>query len=283
MSGTGSEDGGRPATARLSRWKATARSIIAQSEALRELDDAELLKRGRELRWRAKTDLSLANLLPEAFALVREVARRELGFQHFLVQIVGGIALFEGHIAEMQTGEGKTLTATLPAFLRGLTGRGCHIVTVNDYLAARDARIMGPIYERLGLSVGCIQTPMQTAERGNAYSKDITYGTAKEIGFDFLRDRLRTGSQLARGLSAPERVRRRLDGRSSRAARALFRAGRRSRQHPHRRGPYAADHRSDAAQHGRHRQPVALEPTAPRSASSITPTSSSSPTDARLI
>ena len=152
------------------------------------------MKRGRELRWQAKTNVRLVELLPESYALVHEASRRELGFQHFAVQIMGGIALFEGHVAEMQTGEGKTLTATLPAFLRGLTGRGCHIVTVNDYLAARDAREMGPIYERLGLSVGCIQNPMQTEERRQAYAKDITYGTAKEIGFDFLRDRLRLGA-----------------------------------------------------------------------------------------
>ncbi len=185
--------GGRPAAARLSRWKATAERILFQSESLRSIGDDEIFTRGQSLRWRAKTGAPLADLLPEAFALVREAARRELGFEHFLVQIMGGIALFEGHVAEMQTGEGKTLTATLPAFLRGLTGRGCHIVTVNDYLAARDARSMGPIYERLGLTVGCIQTPMQTDERRREYSRDITYGTAKEIGFDFLRDRLRTG------------------------------------------------------------------------------------------
>ena len=186
--------GGRPAAARLARWRKTAAAVLARSEALRQLSDAEMLKRGRELRWQARTNVPLAELLPETFALVREAARRELGFEHFAVQIMGGIALFEGHIAEMQTGEGKTLTATLPTFLRGLTGRGCHIVTVNDYLAARDAREMGPIYERLGLSVGCIENPMQTEERRQAYSKDITYGTAKEIGFDFLRDRLRLGA-----------------------------------------------------------------------------------------
>jgi preprotein translocase subunit SecA len=186
--------GGRPAASRIVRWRKTAAAILARSEAIRVLSDEELLKRGRELRWQAKTNVPLAELLPEVYALVREASMRELGFQHFAVQIVGGIALFEGHVAEMQTGEGKTLTATLPAYLRALTGRGCHIVTVNDYLAARDAREMGPIYERLGLSVGCIQNPMQTEERREAYAKDITYGTAKEIGFDFLRDRLRLGA-----------------------------------------------------------------------------------------
>jgi preprotein translocase subunit SecA len=191
--------GGRVDASRLSRWRAQAEVIVDRSHELRGESDSDLLRRGRELRWQAKTQPRLAALLPEAYALVREAARRQLGFQHFPVQIQGGIALFEGHVAEMQTGEGKTLTATLPAFLRGLTGRGCHIVTVNDYLAKRDAETMGPIYERLGLSVGCIQTPMQTAERRTAYSKDITYGTAKEIGFDFLRDRLRKGADASSG------------------------------------------------------------------------------------
>jgi preprotein translocase subunit SecA len=191
--------GGRLDAARLSRWRAQAAQIISQSESLRGQSDAELLRRGRELRWRAKNHPRLADLMPEAFALVREVSRRHLGFQHFNVQIQGGIALFEGHVAEMQTGEGKTLTATLPAFLRGLTGRGCHIVTVNDYLAARDAETMGPIFERLGLSVGCIQTPMQPDARRDAYLKDITYGTSKEMGFDFLRDRLRSGADASSG------------------------------------------------------------------------------------
>jgi preprotein translocase subunit SecA len=188
--------GGRPAASRLSRWRSAATKIIARSEELRSLSDADLLKHGRDLRWQAKTNVPLDELLPEAFALVRESSRRHLGFLHFPVQLMGGMALFEGHIAEMQTGEGKTLTATLPAFLYALAGRGCHIVTVNDYLASRDAHEMGPIYEQLGLTVGCIETPMQTAERRQSYAKDITYGTAKEIGFDFLRDRLRKGADV---------------------------------------------------------------------------------------
>src|SRR3984885_8070666 len=191
--------GGRLDAARLSRWRAQAQVVIKRSEQLRDESDAELLRRGRELRWQAKTQPRLSSLLVEAFALVREASRRELGFQHFLVQIQGGIALFEGHVAEMQTGEGKTLTATLPAFLRGLTGRGCHIVTVNDYLAGRDAETMGPIYERLGLSVGCIQTPMQTEERRGGPPKGKPHGTAKENGFDFPRDRPRTGANASSG------------------------------------------------------------------------------------
>jgi preprotein translocase subunit SecA len=171
-----------------------ARRIFALSETLTDLSDAELLKKGRDLRWRAKSGIPLHALLTETYALLRESSRRAVKMQHFPVQIMGGIALFEGHIAEMQTGEGKTLTAVLPTFLRALPGHGAHVVTVNDYLAYRDAETMGPIYERLGLSVGCIQTPMEPDERRDAYAKDITYGTAKEMGFDFLRDRLRQGA-----------------------------------------------------------------------------------------
>jgi preprotein translocase subunit SecA len=171
-----------------------ASEIFALSETLTDLSDAELLKKGRDVRWRAKSGIPLHALLMESYALVRESARRAVKMQHFPVQIVGGIALFEGHVAEMQTGEGKTLTAVMPTFLRALPGHGAHVVTVNDYLAQRDADEMGPIYERLGVSVGCIQTPMEPDERRNSYAKDVTYGTAKEMGFDFLRDRLRKGA-----------------------------------------------------------------------------------------
>ncbi len=191
--------GGRVDKGRLSRWRAAAQEIVTRSEKLQSLSDAELLRAGREVRWKAKAHHPLPTLLPEAFSLVRESARRQLGFQHFPVQIMGSMAMFEGHIAEMQTGEGKTLTATLATFLRALPGRGSHVITVNDYLAERDCRIMGPVYERLGLSVGCILTPMQTDERRAAYAKDITYGTAKEFGFDFLRDRLRMGAGTSVG------------------------------------------------------------------------------------
>jgi preprotein translocase subunit SecA len=190
-------------SARLSRWRMSARRIIRRSERLKSLDDAELLRRGRELRWRAATGEPLRSVLVEAYSLVREAARRTSGMSHYPVQIMGGIALFEGNIAEMQTGEGKTLTATCPVFLRALAGKGCHVITVNDYLARRDAHEMGPIYEVLGLTVGCIQSEMGTDERRAAYAKDITYGTAKEFGFDFLRDRLRMGA------SGPRDARRR--------------------------------------------------------------------------
>ena len=182
---------------RQARWRLLANQIDSRSSEWDGLDDEELKRHSRELGWKAKSGVPLKKLLPEAFGLAREAARRTTGMTPFPVQLMGGMAMFEGGIAEMQTGEGKTLTAVLSAYLRALTGKGCHIVTVNDYLAGRDAEEMGPIYQALGLTVGCIQTPMETDERRVAYSCDITYGTAKEMGFDFLRDQLRKG--IARG------------------------------------------------------------------------------------
>jgi preprotein translocase subunit SecA len=180
---------------RLSRWRRTAEDILARSAVLRDLGDDELKKLGLDLRWRSKAGVDLARLLPEAFALIREASRRTLKMEHYPVQIMGAIAIFEGGLAEMQTGEGKTLTAVMPAYLRALPGRGSHVVTVNDYLAQRDADTMRPAYELGGLSVGCIQTPQSADERRAQYACDITYGTAKELGFDFLRDRLRLDAQ----------------------------------------------------------------------------------------
>ncbi len=166
--------------------------------------DEQLGERSLSLCYRAGCGEPLARLLPEAYALVREAARRTVGMRHFDVQIIGGLALFHGAVTEMETGEGKTLTATLPLFLRALTGRGALLATVNDYLAHRDARWMEPIYKLLGLSVGLIQTGMNSSERRQGYGCDITYGTAKEFGFDFLRDRLaqrRSGGGWTGGLS----------------------------------------------------------------------------------
>ena len=144
--------------------------------------------------WRSNTGRKAKsrcwNLLPEAFALVREAAVRTLNMRHFDVQLLGGIAMFSRCIAEMETGEGKTLTATLPLYLHSLVGRGCHLATVNDYLARRDAEWMRPVYELLSTSVGVVETQMTQPQRRKAYGSDITYGTAKEFGFDFLRDRL---------------------------------------------------------------------------------------------
>jgi len=157
---------------------------------LMKLGDQELRKKSLALRYRARSGEPLVRLLPEAYALVREAGRRTINMRHFDVQIIGGIAMFHRSIVEMQTGEGKTLVATLPMYLRALAGKGCHLATVNDYLAQRDADWMGPIYDALGLSVGVIQTPMSQPQRRKSYGCDVTYGTAKEFGFDFLRDRL---------------------------------------------------------------------------------------------
>src|SRR5213083_891382 len=133
----------------------------------------------------------LNEILPEAFAIVREASVRTTGMRHFDVQLIGGMVLHQGKIAEMRTGEGKTLVATLPAYLNALTGRGVHVITVNDYLAARDAEWMGQIYRFLGLTVGCIQNDMDDFERQTAYNADITYGTNNEFGFDYLRDNMK--------------------------------------------------------------------------------------------
>jgi preprotein translocase subunit SecA len=175
---------------RLARWTGLLPRIAQFEPALQALNDYELRKRSLSLRYRAKSGEPLGRLLPEAFALVREAGRRTINMRHFDVQILGGIAMFNRSIVEMQTGEGKTLTATLPMYLYALAGKGCHLATVNDYLARRDAEWMGPIYKALGLTVGIIETPMQQPERRKSYACDVTYGTAKEFGFDFLRDRL---------------------------------------------------------------------------------------------
>ncbi len=173
---------------------AMARKLLVKIDSCAEpmgaQSDAELRKRCLSLSYRAKSGESLDRLLPECYALVREAGDRTLGMRHFDVQIIGGILMHHRSIVEMQTGEGKTLTATLPTILAALTGKGAHIATVNDYLARRDAEWMRPIYECLGLSVGVVETDMSQEQRGSAYACDVTYGTAKEFGFDFLRDRL---------------------------------------------------------------------------------------------
>lgn len=181
---------GGPVQRRLARWSRMLDQVNAREAELQNESDRDLRKRSLSLRFRAKSGERLAQILPEAFALVRESGRRSLRMRHFDVQIMGGIALFHGSIAEMETGEGKTLTATLPLYLHALIGKGAHLATVNDYLASRDAEWMRPLYELLGMSVGIIQTPDASDQRRIAYACDITYGTAKEFGFDFLRDRL---------------------------------------------------------------------------------------------
>ncbi len=171
------------------------RPIVARINELepevQKLSNRELRAKTDEFKERLSRGETLDDLLPEAFAVVREASRRVLGMRHFDVQLMGGIVLHEGKIAEMKTGEGKTLVATLPAYLNALTGKGVHIVTVNDYLAKRDAKWMGTLYNFLGLSVGVIVSGMDDAERKKAYACDITYGTNNEFGFDYLRDNMK--------------------------------------------------------------------------------------------
>jgi preprotein translocase subunit SecA len=158
---------------------------------MQRLSDVELSALTPKFRQRVADGESLDDLLPEAFAAVREAGRRTLNMRHFDVQMIGGMALHHGKIAEMKTGEGKTLVATLPAYLNALEGKGVHIVTVNDYLAGRDSEWMRAIYRQMGLTVGCIQHPLTDEERKAAYRADITYGTNNELGFDYLRDNMK--------------------------------------------------------------------------------------------
>ena len=183
----------RPKSAGFGRG--LVRQIDAQGKPLHPLTDDQLRKASLSLAYQARSGRSLDDLLVEAYALVREAAGRSIGMRHYEVQLLGGIALHRGSIAVMQTGEGKTLTATLPLYLAALVGRGAHLATANDYLAARDAELMEPVFSALGMSVGVVQAETARPERQKAYSADITYSTAKEIGFDFLRDRLQRRRQ----------------------------------------------------------------------------------------
>jgi preprotein translocase subunit SecA len=167
-----------------------ARQVNQWEENRRALSLQQIKKEFLSLIYRAKSGEPLGSLLPETYSLVREAGRRALNMRHYDVQILGGVCLYHGCIAEMQTGEGKTLTATLPLILHSLVGKGAHLATVNDYLANRDAEWMRPLYKMLGLSVGVVLTEMNQDDRRKAYAADVTYGTAKEFGFDFLRDRL---------------------------------------------------------------------------------------------
>jgi len=174
----------------LRRLRPLVQAINALEPEVSKLSDGELQAKTGEFRQRLDQGATLDDLLPEAFAVVREAARRVLGMRPYDVQLMGGIVLHQGRIAEMKTGEGKTLVATLPVYLNALTGRGVHVVTVNDYLARRDAEWMGAIYRFLGLSVGTIVHGLDLAERRQAYACDITYGTNNEFGFDYLRDNM---------------------------------------------------------------------------------------------
>ncbi|MFZ4640725.1 MAG: preprotein translocase subunit SecA [Nodosilinea sp.] len=183
---------GDPNARKLKKYRPDVVEINLLEEEIQQLTDDALVAKTVEFKQRLERDESLDDLLPEAFAVVREASRRVLGMRHFDVQLIGGMVLHDGQIAEMKTGEGKTLVATLPAYLNALSGKGVHIVTVNDYLARRDAEWMGQIHRFLGLSVGLIQQGMSPAERQFNYSCDITYGTNSEFGFDYLRDNMAT-------------------------------------------------------------------------------------------
>ncbi len=165
--------------------------INAFEDKIKPLSDAELMAKTQEFRDRLAGGAKLDDLLPEAFACVREAASRALGERHYDVQLLGGIVLHQGKITEMKTGEGKTLVSTLPVYLNALTGKGVHVVTVNDYLAKRDSQWMGQVYAKLGLSVGCVVHGLDDQERRAAYAADITYGTNNEFGFDYLRDNMK--------------------------------------------------------------------------------------------
>jgi preprotein translocase subunit SecA len=186
---------------RLEQLAEVAEFVGDLEPEMKALSDAELRAKTAEFRERLENGETLDELLPEAFAVVRETAVRTLGQRHFDVQIMGGIVLHQGKIAEMKTGEGKTLVSTLPAYLNALQGKGVHIITVNDYLARRDSEWMGEIYNFLGLSVGLIQAQMPKEPRIEAYAADITYGTNNEFGFDYLRDNLEInkGRMVQRG------------------------------------------------------------------------------------
>jgi len=174
----------------LKQYSKSVEAINALEPQMQALDDAQLAAKTPEFRQRIANGESIDALLPEVFAVCREAARRVLGMRHFDVQLIGGMVLHAGKIAEMRTGEGKTLTATLPVYLNALAGKGVHIVTVNDYLASRDAEWMGKVYRFLGMSVGTILSQQATADKKIAYGADITYGTNNEFGFDYLRDNM---------------------------------------------------------------------------------------------
>src|SRR5690625_2496439 len=174
----------------LKQLSAITDQVNALEESISALSDAELRAETDKFKQRLAAGVTLDDLLPEAFAAVREAAQRTLGQRHFDVQIMGGAALHMGNIAEMKTGEGKTLVATLPAYLNALTGKGVHVVTVNDYLARYQSELMGRVFRFLGLSTGVVLAGQKPDERREQYAADITYGTNNEFGFDYLRDNM---------------------------------------------------------------------------------------------
>ena len=174
---------------------AKVNAINALEPKFQAMNDEELRGQTAEFRRRLAAGETLDDLLVEAFAVCREAGRRFIGLRHYDVQMLGGMVLHSGNIAEMVTGEGKTLVATLPAYLNALAGKGIHVVTVNNYLARRDMEWMGPIYMGLGLSVGAIYSNMDPVEKQKAYDCDITYGTNNEFGFDYLRDNMKPAAK----------------------------------------------------------------------------------------
>lgn len=187
--------GGDPAEKTRQQYADRVAAVNKLEPAMQELSDDDLRAKTKELKARVAGGASLDDVLPEAFAVVREASKRVLGLRPFDVQLIGGLVLHRGQIAEMRTGEGKTLVAVLPAYLNALTGRGVHVVTVNDYLARRDAEWVGQVHKFLGLTVGLIQQGMDPQQRRENYSSDVTYVTNSELGFDFLRDNLATSKE----------------------------------------------------------------------------------------
>ena len=217
----------------LRQYSHSVRAINALESTISALSDDALRAKTAEFKQRHAAGESLDKLLPEAFAVVREAGKRVLNMRHFDVQLIGGIVLHHGKIGEMRTGEGKTLVATLPAYLNALSGKGVHVVTVNDYLAKRDSEWMGRIYGFLGLTVGVILSQMDHADKHSAYAADITYGTNNEFGFDYLRDNM--------AATPGERFQRK----------SQLRDRRRSRLDPDRRSAHAADHFGPGGRHHR--------------------------------
>src|SRR6056300_1296182 len=182
---------GTPNDRKVKATRPLIEKINALEPEFEALSDEGLVAKTAELRDRAASGEDLNSVLPEAFANCREAAKRALGLRAFDVQLMGGIFLHEGNIAEMKTGEGKTLVATFPAYLNALEGRGVHIVTVNDYLARRDSEWMGKVYAQLGMTFGVVYPQQPDAEKAAAYASDVTYATNNELGFDYLRDNMK--------------------------------------------------------------------------------------------
>ncbi|MCF9035457.1 preprotein translocase subunit SecA, partial [Acinetobacter nectaris] len=187
----------------LKRMRKIVDKINALEPTISALSDTELSAKTQEFKERYQSGTSLDALLPEAFAVCREAGKRIMGMRHYDVQLIGGITLHEGKIAEMRTGEGKTLMGTLACYLNALSGEGVHVITVNDYLAQRDAELNRPLFEFLDLTVGTIYSMQAPDEKAQAYKADITYGTNNEFGFDYLRDNMvfSLAEKKQRGLS----------------------------------------------------------------------------------